>query len=309
MVAALEHVPVLREAVVRLLVHRPGGVYVDATVGAAGHARAILQAAGPGARLVGLDRDPEAVARAAEALASFGDAVLLSRANFSELEAKLRELRLGPVDGILFDLGVSSFQLLDRRRGFTYQDPDAPLDMRMDPSLPETAADLLNTRSEGELVRIFRELGEERWAARVARRVVQRRRRQPFSRSGELVECIKQAIPAPARRAGGHPARRIFQALRIAVNDELGHLERALPQALRCLAPGGRIVVISFHSLEDRLVKQALGRAAREGDPVRVRLLLRRPLRPQAAEVAANPRARSARLRAAERVWEGEGAA
>ena len=293
----------------RLLVPRPGGVYVDATVGAGGHARAILQAAGPGARLVGLDRDPEAVARAAEALAPFGDAAVLLRANFSELEAKLRELQLGPVDGVLFDLGVSSFQLLDRRRGFTYQDPDAPLDMRMDPALPETAADLLNTRSEAELARIFRELGEERWAARVARRVVERRRRHPFSRSGELVECVKEAIPAPARRTGGHPARRIFQALRLAVNDELGHLERALPQALRCLAAGGRIVVISFHSLEDRLVKRALLRAAREGDPVQVRLLLRKPLRPEAAEVAANPRARSARLRAAERVWAGEGAA
>ncbi|HEY8498957.1 MAG TPA: 16S rRNA (cytosine(1402)-N(4))-methyltransferase RsmH, partial [Limnochordales bacterium] len=183
------------------------------------------------------------------------------------------------------------------------------LDMRMDPALPETAADLLNSRPEAELARIFRQLGEERWAARVARRVVERRRRQPFSRAGELVECIKQAIPAPARRRGGHPARRIFQALRIAVNDELGHLRRALPQALRALAPGGRIVVISFHSLEDRLVKQTLLQAARNGEPVRVRLLLRKALQPEPAEVAANPRARSARLRAAERVWEGEGAA
>ena len=305
----IEHVPVLKDEVVRLLAPRPGGLYVDGTVGAGGHARAILQAAQGRARLVGMDRDPDALARAGQALAPFGEAVVLVRANFSELEAKLRELRLGPADGILLDLGVSGFQLLDSRRGFTYQDPEAPLDMRMEPDLPETAADLLNRRTEGELARIFRELGEERWASRVARQVVQRRQSRPFTRSGELVDVIRQAIPAPARRHGGHPARRIFQALRLAVNDELGHLERALPQALRCLAPGGRLVVISFHSLEDRLVKRALARAAREGEPVRVRLLVAKPLRPSPEEVRANPRARSARLRAAERVWPTEGAA
>lgn len=294
-----------------LLAPRPGGLYVDATVGAGGHARAILEAAGGCARLIGLDRDPEAIERSAANLAGFASHVVLLQANFSELEAKLRELKAGPVDGVLFDLGVSSFQLLDPRRGFTYQDPSAPLDMRMDPQLPETAADLLNHRSEQELTRIFREFGEERWARRVARVVVRRRQRKPFRCAGELVECIRQAIPAPARRRGGHPARRIFQALRIAVNQELEHLERALPQALRCLAPGGRIVVISFHSLEDRLVKRTLARAARQGEPVRVELLTRKPLRPSSDELQRNPRARSARLRAARRIgeWEAEGAA
>lgn len=301
----IAHVPVLKQAVVEFLQPRPGGLYVDATVGAGGHARAILEAA-PSARLIGFDRDPYALAVARDALADFGDAVRLLYANFSELEAKLRELRLGPVDGILFDLGVSSLQLSTPNRGFTYQDPDAPLDMRMDPRLPHTAGDLLNTCSQAELTRIFRELGEERWAARVARLVVERRQAEPFTRSGQLVECIKRAIPAPARRRGGHPARRIFQALRMAVNDELGQLSAALPQALRSLAPGGRIVVISFHSLEDRLVKQTLARAAKAGDPVSVRLLVKKAVRPGPDEVAANPRARSARLRAAEKVWQPE---
>lgn len=295
------------DQVVQLLRPRAGGIYVDATVGAGGHARAILEAAGPGARLVGLDRDPEAIACASRALSSFGERVRLVCANFSELEATLRNLQIGAVDGIVMDLGVSSLQLGDSRRGFTYQDPLAPLDMRMEPGLAETAADILNRRSEAELARIFREFGEERFASRIARLVVTRRARSPIQRAGELVELIKEAIPAPARRRGGHPARRVFQALRIAVNDELGHLRRALPQALGCLAPAGRLAVVSFHSLEDRMVKQALARAARDGDPVRVRLLTRKPVRPSPEEVQANPRARSARLRAAERVLPVEG--
>ncbi|HEY8487180.1 MAG TPA: 16S rRNA (cytosine(1402)-N(4))-methyltransferase RsmH [Limnochordales bacterium] len=304
--AELAHVPVLTRAVVELLAPRPGGTYVDCTVGAGGHARAILEAAGSGARLVGLDRDPEAIRLARQTLADFAQAVTLVCVNFSELEATLRSVQALPADGILFDLGVSSLQLLDPRRGFTYQDPQAPLDMRMDPGLPETAADLLNTRTVRELTRIFREFGEERWAARVAREVVRQRQRRPLAVAGELVECVYRAIPAAARRRGGHPARRIFQALRIAVNGELEHLRQALPQALRALAPGGRLVVISFHSLEDRLVKQALAQAAREGRPVPVRLLVRKALRPGPEEVQRNPRARSARLRAAERVqaWE-----
>lgn len=287
--------------VVELLGPRPGGVYVDATVGAGGHARALLERE-PSVRIVGLDRDPEALAVAARRLEAWRDRVVLLRADFSELEAKLRDLGLQRVDGILFDLGVSSLQLDTPGRGFTYQVDEAPLDMRMDPALPLTAADLLNRLPKERLARIFREYGEERWASRIAAFVVEARRRQPLERTGDLVACIKAAVPAAARRTGGHPARRVFQALRIAVNDELGQLERALPQAMRALREGGRLVVISFHSLEDRRVKEALRRAQSAGEPVPMRVLTRKPLTPDAAEAARNPRARSARLRAAERL-------
>lgn len=295
------HRPVMVRQVVELLAVRPGGVYVDATVGAGGHARAVLERE-PACRIVGLDRDPHALAVAARNLEAWRDRVLLLRADFSELEAKLRDLELGGVDGVLFDLGVSTLQLGAPERGFTYQVADAPLDMRMDPDLPRTAADLLNQLPRESLARIFREYGEERWASRIAAFVVEFRRRKPFERAGELVACIKAAVPAAARRSGGHPARRVFQALRIAVNDELGQLERALPQAMRALREGGRLVVISFHSLEDRRVKEALRRAQALGEPVPMRVLTRKPLVPDADEVAANPRSRSARLRAAERV-------
>jgi len=299
------HRPVMVRQVVELLGPRPGGVYVDATVGAGGHARALLEQE-PSCRIVGLDRDPDALAVAARRLEAWRDRVVLLRADFSELGAKLRDLGLDSVDGILFDLGVSSMQLDTPDRGFTYQVEDAPLDMRMDPALPLTAADLLNRLPKEQLTRIFREYGEERWASRIAAFVVEFRRRQPFERAGDLVACIKAAVPASARRTGGHPARRIFQALRIAVNDELGQLERALPQAMRALREGGRLVVISFHSLEDRRVKEALRRAQSAGDPVPMRVLTRKPLTPDAAEAADNPRARSARLRAAERLAEAD---
>ncbi|WP_324670238.1 16S rRNA (cytosine(1402)-N(4))-methyltransferase RsmH [Geochorda subterranea] len=295
------HRPVMVRQVVELLGPRPGGVYVDATVGAGGHARALLERE-PSVRIVGLDRDPEALAVAARRLEAWRDRVVLLRADFSELEAKLRDLGLQRVDGILFDLGVSSLQLDTPGRGFTYQVDEAPLDMRMDPALPLTAADLLNRLPKERLARIFREYGEERWASRIAAFVVEARRRQPLERAGDLVACIKAAVPAAARRTGGHPARRVFQALRIAVNDELGQLERALPQAMRALREGGRLVVISFHSLEDRRVKEALRRAQSAGEPVPMRVLTRKPLTPDAAEAARNPRARSARLRAAERL-------
>ncbi|MEW6045619.1 MAG: 16S rRNA (cytosine(1402)-N(4))-methyltransferase RsmH [Bacillota bacterium] len=295
------HLPVMAKEVVELLRVRPGGTYVDATVGGGGHARAILEAAGS-ARLVGFDRDPRALVAAKKELEAWSDRVVLLYANFSELMTKLSDLQVDEVDGIVFDLGVSTFQLAERERGFTYQDPYAPLDMRMDPTLPNTAADLLNTLDRRELADIFRRFGEERWASRIADFVVRFRAHRPFRSSGQLVECIKAAVPAAARRAGGHPARRVFQALRIAVNDELGHLERALPQAMRLLKVGGRVVVISFHSLEDRRVKQAFLRAECEGQPVRMRVVTRKPLVPGPSEVAENPRARSARLRCAERV-------
>lgn len=295
------HRPVMVRQVVDLLRVRPGGVYLDATVGGGGHARAVLEAEAS-CRVVGIDRDPAALEVAAASLGAWRDRVVLVRANFSEIEAKLRDLQLPSVDGIVFDLGVSTYQLAAPERGFTYQDPDAPLDMRVDPDLPRTAADLLNELDRRELARIFREYGEERWASRIAAFVVRFRRRRPFRVAGDLVECIKAAVPAAARRRGGHPARRVFQALRIAVNDELTHLDSALPQAMRALSVGGRLVVISFHSLEDRRVKHALATAERTGRPVWMRVLTRRPLVPDEAEVAENPRARSARLRAGERV-------
>lgn len=295
------HRPVMVRQVVELLQVRPGGVYVDATVGGAGHARAILER-DSSCRIIGLDRDPLALSMAARTLEAWRERVTLLHANFSELEAKLTHLQVDEVDGIVFDLGVSTFQLAAPARGFTYRDPEAPLDMRMDPGLPRTAADLLNRLDQAELAEIFRRFGEERWASRIAAFVVRFRQRKPFERAGDLVECIKAAVPAAARREGGHPARRVFQALRIAVNDELGHLERALPQAMRALKVGGRLVVISFHSLEDRRVKQALLQAQATGQPAWMRVLTRKPLVPDEAEVTENPRARSARLRAAERV-------
>ncbi|BAS27714.1 16S rRNA (cytosine(1402)-N(4))-methyltransferase RsmH [Limnochorda pilosa] len=310
------HVPVLLDEVLRYLEPAPRGRYLDATVGGGGHARAILAAAGEDAFLVGLDRDPEARRRAERALQGAGGRVRILAGRYEELDAILEAAGLGDTrfDGILFDLGVSSFQVDEARRGFTYQDPSAPLDMRMDPSQPTTAADLVNGLSLHDLARVFKEYGEERWAARIARFVVERRRRRPLATAGDLVEVVKAAVPAAARREAGHPARRVFQALRIAVNGELERLDGALRAAVRRLRPGGRLVVISFHSLEDRIVKEtfrelALGCICPPELPVcscgrnpEVRLLTRTPVVPAAEERERNPRARSARLRAAARV-------
>lgn len=303
------HIPVLLQEVVEVLAPAPGKIFVDATVGLGGHARELL-ARLDGGLLIGIDQDPEALARAEVVLGEVGGRFILKRANFADLEDVVRPLVPEGVDGILFDLGVSSLQLDEAERGFTYR-ADAPLDMRMDPTGAVTAADLVNTLSEDELARILREYGEEPFARRIARFLVEARARSPIATTGELVEIVKAAIPARYRRRGGHPARRTFQALRIAVNDELGRLETALEQAIRLLRPGGRLAVISFHSLEDRRVKEAFRRAV-YGPETSVphsgashstyRLLLRKPLTPTSEEVARNPRARSAKLRALERV-------
>jgi len=286
-------------------------VHVDATVGLGGHAEAVL-AEFPAVRLIGLDRDPHALARAAKRLARFADRATLTQAVYDELPEVLRRLHMSTVDSVLFDLGVSSMQLDEPARGFSYAQ-DAPLDMRMDPSTGITAEEILNTYSAAELARVLREYGEERFARRIADAIVAERTRTRLTSSARLAELVRDAIPAAARRTGGHPAKRTFQALRIEVNRELDTLESALPAAVDSLALGGRVVVLAYHSLEDRIVKRVLAGRARSTAPVELpvappgtgptlRLLTRGAEKPSEEEVAANPRAASARLRAAERI-------
>ena len=297
------HVPVLADRAVGFLVPETGldeGVVVDATVGAGGHAERLLEAMGDGGRLLGLDRDEQAVAEARERLARFGDRVRVVHANFDDLEDVVRAQGWDPVAAVLYDLGVSSMLLGDPERGFSYQH-DAPLDMRMDRTQNLTAADVLNTYEQRDLTRVLRTYGEERWASRIASFVVRARRRRPLSTTLELVELIRDAVPHAARRVGPHPARRTFQALRIEVNGELDALRASLPQAVATLGASGRLVAISYHSLEDRIVKRFMVAEAR-GEVPRLRLIVRSPVRPDEAEVIANPRAKAAKLRAAERL-------
>lgn len=310
------HRPVMAQEVLHWLAPRPGAVIVDGTLGGGGHAVQIARRISPGGRLVGIDRDPYALEHGARRVKDEGPADVhmdFVQANYADLPGVLDSLGIHRVDGVLLDLGVSSPQLDDPERGFTYRE-DAPLDMRMNPQEGVSAADLVNQASEAELRRIIAEYGEERWAARIARFIVRRRQQKPLVTTGDLVEVIKAAVPAAARRQGPHPARRTFQALRIAVNDELGSLQRALEGAIERLKPGGRLVVISFHSLEDRIVKTTFKQAERGCRcppelPVcqcrrrpTLRVLTRRPQRPTQEEIQENPRSRSAKLRAAERV-------
>ncbi|RLV48955.1 16S rRNA (cytosine(1402)-N(4))-methyltransferase RsmH [Nocardioides mangrovicus] len=315
--AAPTHEPVLLRRVVDLLapaLENDGAVLVDATLGLGGHTEAVLTRF-PGARVVGVDRDPHALELSGQRLAPFADRLDLVHARYDDLPDALAGLGLARVDAVLFDLGVSSMQLDHRDRGFAYAE-DAPLDMRMDDSADvATAADVLNTYDERGLTRVLREWGEERFARQIARAVVREREREPFDRSARLVELLRETIPAPARRTGGHPAKRTFQALRIEVNDELGTLRRALPAALDCIAVGGRVVVMSYHSLEDRLVKRAFVERTRSlvpddlpvvpagSEPV-MRLVTRGSEQASAQEIEDNPRAASVRLRAIERVRE-----
>jgi 16S rRNA (cytosine1402-N4)-methyltransferase len=306
-----QHIPVMTREVVELFRPAPSGCLVDATVGGGGHARVLLEAR-PDLRLLGLDRDREAVAAASAALAGFGDRARVVHGNFEDLATIVSEHSEGMIMGILFDLGVSSPQLDWPHRGFSYWG-EAPLDMRMDAAQDLTAERVLNEYAEGDLVAMLEQYGEERWARRIAAQIVARR---PLSTTADLVGAVKSAIPARARRRGGHPARRTFQAVRMEVNRELPNLASGLDESVHLLAPGGRILVLAYHSLEDRLVKERFARwtGARElppGMPVEptrnplVRRLTRRALRPQPDEVAANPRAESARLRAAEKVAAG----
>ena len=306
---ATDHVPVLADEVRRLLDLQPGETVIDATFGAGGHAALLAPDLQGQGKYVAVDRDPsvrpyfESFRRSADVQTRF------LRGDFADVFERLADNGLR-ADAILFDLGVSSMQLDRPERGFSYAS-DAPLDMRMDPSAEHSARDLVNGASERELTDIFRGYGEERYAKQIARAIVRRRKEQPFERTGELVETIKGAIPAPARFGDGHPARRVFQALRIAVNDELAALEAALPAALDALRPGGRLAVISFHSLEDRIVKRYFRREEHGctcppefpvcvcGREPSLRVLTKKAIRPSADEVAVNPRAGSARLRAA----------
>jgi 16S rRNA (cytosine1402-N4)-methyltransferase len=319
--AGPQHVPVLADRVTALLapaLASTGAVLVDATLGRAGHTRALLEAC-PGLRVIGIDADLAAIEAARELLAPYADRVTLVHARYDEIPAIVAALPAAGDDpikvmGLLFDLGVSSPQLDDPARGFAYAQ-DAPLDMRMDRTKDRTAGDIVNGYPAAELARVLRDYGEERFARRIADAVVRERARTPITSTLRLSAIVKDAIPAATRRTGGNPAKRTFQALRIEVNDELGTLRRALPAALGVLAVGGRVVVLAYHSLEDRIVKRELVRLSADQTPpglpvpagastAQFRLLTRGAERPDSEEVAGNPRAASARLRAAERIRE-----
>ena len=310
----LGHLPVLAEEVMQMLAPRPGSLHVDGTVGGGGHTERILEAASPDGRVLGLDADPAAIARTGERLARFGDRLVLRRANFRDLAAVAPEAGFPAVDGILLDLGLSSFQLADPERGFSFR-ADGPLDMRFDPGIGRPAAELLAELDEGELGDIFRRYGEEPHARRIAQAVVTTRSTTPVETAEAFASLVERVVPRRPGRAGRiHPATRVFQALRIAVNGELDALEVALGAAVGLLRPGGRLVVLAYHSLEDRIVKRFVAAERRGcicptsfpvcvcGRAPRLRPVGPQPAMPSETEVAANPRARSARLRTAERL-------
>jgi 16S rRNA (cytosine1402-N4)-methyltransferase len=312
--AASRHVPVMLDEVLDLLgpaLSIEGAVHVDGTLGMGGHAEAVLQA-DPQVHLIGIDRDPQALRLAGERLAPFGERVTLVHAVNDEIDEVLDDLGIGQVTSAFFDLGVSSLQLDETERGFAYAH-DAPLDMRMDATTGVTAADVLNTYDGRELARVLSQYGEERFAQKIARAIVREREATPFDRSGRLVELLRSTIPMASQRGGGHPAKRTFQALRIEVNQELAGWARAMPVALDRIALGGRIAVLSFHSLEDRITKRALAAGATSTSPPdlpvelpdhapELRLLTRGAMTPGERELATNPRSASVRLRAAERI-------
>lgn len=309
------HKPIMLDACIRNLAIRPDGTYVDMTLGGAGHAVELLRHLGAGGVLIGIDQDENAIRAAVARLAAVETeaAFHVSRTNFENIRSTLHEHRILAVDGILMDLGVSSHQLDEGERGFSYQQ-DAPLDMRMDRRNELSARVVVNTWPHSDLTRILREYGEEKWASRIASFIVKGREQSPIETTGQLVELIKAAVPASARRDGPHPAKRSFQAIRIAVNRELEVLEKALGEAADLLAPGGRLAVITFHSLEDRIVKRSLlrrvdGCTCPPDFPVcacgfkpSMRLVFKKPMEAGAEELMENPRARSAKLRVAEKL-------
>lgn len=282
---------------------RPHGIWVDCTLGGGGHAETILEATGPDGLLLGIDRDEEAVRRAGKRLIRFGARVRLLHESFKNLETVLKSQGIRGVDGILMDLGVSTLQLMDSERGFSFQ-KDGPLDMRMDQTSTVTAAELVNSLPEYQLQQILFEYGGERWSRRIARAIDRQRRKAPIIRTLQLADLIRRAVPRSGRAPRIHPATRTFQALRIAVNQELDQLSVGLFGAASCLNPGGRLCVISFHSLEDRIVKRSF-KTLTHAEPTGFRLMTRKPVGPGANEIRMNPRSRSAKLRAVERIVDG----
>lgn len=306
------HVSVLLPEMIDNIIGDPQGIYVDCTLGGGGHSRALAERLGAGAVLIGFDQDKEAIAAASQRLAGTDCRFIPVQSNFHQFNTVLDELGIGSIDGVMFDLGVSSYQLDTAERGFSYQQ-DGPLDMRMDRSQGKSAYDVVNTYSEGELYQVIKNYGEERWAKRIAQFIVEARREKPLERTSDLVTVIKKAIPAGARKDGPHPAKRTFQAIRIEVNDELGILKDSFEQAAQRLKPGGRIGIITFHSLEDRIAKQSLKLMATNcicppDMPVctchhkAILKASRHAIEPGETELAENPRARSAKLRVGTRI-------
>ena len=307
------HTSVLLYETVDSLNIRPDGIYVDGTLGGGGHASLVLSRLGEGGRLIGLDQDADAIAAATERLKPYGDRVTVIRTNYENIKEALASLGIAKVDGIYLDLGVSSYQLDTAERGwFTYRE-DAPLDMRMDQRNTQTAADIVNTYSESDLYRIIRDYGEDRFAKNIAKHIVRRREEKPFETTGELNEVIKAAIPAKVRAVGGHPSKRTFQAIRIELNQELDVLERSIDRMIDLLNPGGRLSIITFHSLEDRIVKNRFRINENPctcppefpvcmcGKKSRGRVVTRKPILPSDEELSANKRSKSAKLRVFEK--------
>jgi 16S rRNA (cytosine1402-N4)-methyltransferase len=310
-----EHISVMRDTCIDLLTpainKSETPVVIDATLGLGGHSEALL-ASNPNLVLIGIDRDLDAILKAKNRLAKFENRAMVSHAIFDEITDVVNSFGFEKVDGILFDLGVSSMQLDQSDRGFSYSQ-DAPLDMRMDRSTGITASEIVNTYAPGELVRILRTYGEEKFATRIVENIVKERAKAPLNSTAQLATLVKESIPAATRRTGGNPAKRTFQALRIETNDELGAVSRAIPQALELLKVGGRLVVMSFQSLEDRIVKEIFSQATTSGTPrdlpidlpefaAKFALVVRGSVLPSEAEIAANSRAQSVRLRAIERL-------
>lgn len=310
---AFEHKSVLLEETVDSLNIKPDGIYVDGTLGGGGHAFEVCNRLGEKGRLIGIDQDADAIRAASERLSVFGDRVTVVRNNYVNIAEVLASLGIEKVDGIYLDLGVSSYQLDTAERGFTYREEDAPLDMRMDQRGSETAADIVNTYSESELYRIIRDYGEDRFAKNIAKHIVKRRQEKPFETAGELAETIRAAIPARVRATGGHPAKRTFQAIRIELNHELDVLENSIDRMIDFLNPGGRLSIITFHSLEDRIVKNRFRINENPctcppefpvcmcGKKSKGRVITRKPIVPTEKELEENKRSKSSKLRVFER--------
>ena len=306
------HKSIMLEEVIESLAIKPNGIYVDGTLGGAGHSSEIVKRLGEDGRLIGIDQDGEAIEAATKRLKPYKDKVTIVRSNYAQMKEVLRDLGIPKVDGILLDLGVSSYQLDNAERGFTYRE-DVPLDMRMDQRNPKTAADIVNEYSEMELYRMIRDYGEDRFAKNIAKHIVRAREKKPIETTGELCEIIKAAIPAKMRAGTGHPAKQTFQALRIELNHELEVLTNSIDGMIDCLKPGGRLCIITFHSLEDRIVKNAFRKNENPcicppnfpvctcGRKSKGKVITRKPILPTEEEMEANSRSKSAKLRVFEK--------